>query len=229
MNIFSKVFIYSLVSTSFILLLPGCSDGPATNKGDAGSSSMKLMDEVTSITELPSVLQESLSPDEKADLLKKILPQSDSSLSPDEQFQKLREDATAGNAEAQNSLGTLFYSGHAISRDASGKILDYDLESAAAWFYRAAEQGHAAAQFNLGLMYVEGQSVPKDSAKAVELFTKSAEQGNVDAQNNLGVMYFVGEGVSRDVDKAKQWFEKAAAQGNAEAKGNLEALQNAGN
>ena len=77
-------------------------------------------------------------------------------------------------------------------------------------------------------MYAEGQGVPKDSAKAVELFTKAAEQGNVDAQNNLGVMYFVGEGVSRDVNKAKQWFEKAAAQGNEEAKGNLEALQNAG-
>lgn len=229
MNIFSKLFIYSLISASFIVLLTSCGDKSATNNGAAGSSSMKLMDEVTSITELPSVLQESLSSEEKADLLKKILPMSDSTLSPDEQFQKLREDAGAGNAEAQNSLGTLFYTGHAISRDESGKILDYDLESAAAWFFRAAEQGHAAAQFNLGLMYAEGQGVSKDSTKAVELFTKAAEQGNVDAQNNLGVMYFVGEGASRDIDKAKQWFEKAAAQGNEEAKGNLEALQNAGN
>lgn len=228
MNIFSKLVIYSLVSTLFIALLTSCSDESATNKGGASSSSMKLMDEVTSITELPSVLQESLSSEEKADLLKKILPMSDSSISPDEQFQKLREDASAGNAEAQNGLGTLFYTGHAISRDASGKILDFDLESAAAWFYRAAEQGHAAAQFNLGLMYAEGQSVPKDPAKAVELFTKAAEQGNVDAQNNLGVMYFVGEGITRDVEKAKHWFEKAAAQGNEEAKGNLEALQNLG-
>lgn len=217
-----------MVSTLFIVLLTSCSDESATNKSGTGSASMKLMDEVTSITELPSVLQESLSSEEKADLLKKISPLSDSTLSPDEQFQKLREDASAGNAEAQNSLGTLFYTGHAISRDASGKILDYDLESAAAWFYRAAEQGHAAAQFNLGLMYAEGQSVPKDPAKAVELFTKAAEQGNVDAQNNLGVMYFVGEGITRDVEKAKHWFEKAAAQGNEEAKGNLEALQNLG-
>lgn len=228
MNIFSKLFIYSLVSALFIALLSSCSDESATNKGSAGSSSMKLMDEVTSITELPSVLQESLSADEKADLLKKILPQSDSSLSPDEQFQKLREDASAGDAEAQNGLGTLFYTGHAISRDASGKILDYDLESAAAWFYRAAEQGHAAAQFNLGLMYAEGQGVPKDSTKAVELFTQAAEQGNVDAQNNLGVMYFVGEGVTRNVEKAKTWFEKAAAQGNEDAKSNLEAIRNGG-
>lgn len=210
-----------------IALLASCGN-ESTKSNGPGNSSMRLMDEVTSITELPSVLQEGLSPEEKAELLKKILPLGDSSLSPDEQFQKLREDANAGNAEAQNGLGTLFYSGHAISRDASGKILDYDLEAAAAWFYRAAEQGHAAAQFNLGLMYAEGQGVPKDSTKAVELFTQAAEQGNVDAQNNLGVMYFVGEGVTRNVEKAKTWFEKAAAQGNEDAKSNLEAIRNGG-
>lgn len=87
MNNFSKFLIYSLTSALFLILLVSCGDDSATSKGGAGNSSMKLMDEVTSITELPSVLQESLSSEEKADLLKKILPMSDSSISPDEQFQ----------------------------------------------------------------------------------------------------------------------------------------------
>ena len=74
-------------------------------------------------------------------------------------------------------------------------------------------------------MYANGEGVPKDPAKAVELFQKAAEQGNVDAQNNLGVMYYAGEGVPRDETKAKEWFKKAAAQGNADAQANLDAMK----
>ena len=74
-------------------------------------------------------------------------------------------------------------------------------------------------------MYANGEGVPKDPVKAVELFQKAADQGNVDAENNLGVMYFSGEGIARDTDKAKEWFAKAAAQGNADAKANLDAMK----
>lgn len=186
---------------------------------------MMLPDEITTLNELPSMLQERLAPEEKADLLKKIMPMAEDGLMPDEQFLKLRQDAEAGDAEAQNALGTLFYSGDVISKDETGKILDYDLEAAAGWFSRAAEQGHAGAQFNLGLLFAEGHGVPQDSAKAAEWFTRAAEQGNVDAQNNLGVMYLIGEGVERDASKAIAWFEKAAAQGNEEAKENLDAIR----
>ena len=40
-----------------------------------------------------------------------------------------------------------------------------------------AEQGHASAQYNLGIMYEKGQGVPQDYAEAVKLFRKAAEQG----------------------------------------------------
>ena len=99
--------------------------------------------------------------------------------------------------KAQNGLGVMYYTGEAISKDASGKILSNDPETAAAWFHRSAAQGYADAQFNLGLMYANGEGVPKDPAKAVELFQKAADQGNVDAQNNLGVMYYAGEGCTQ--------------------------------
>jgi hypothetical protein len=38
----------------------------------------------------------------------------------------------------------------------------------------AAEQGKAAAQSNLGLMYAKGQGVPQDYAEAVRWFRKAA-------------------------------------------------------
>jgi uncharacterized protein len=215
--------------TLFLLMLSGCGDETSSEKSAAEGSSVTLPDEITTLNELPSMLQERLTPEEKADLLKKIMPTTEDGLTPDEQFLKLRQEAEDGDAEAQNALGTLFYSGDAVSRDETGKIMDYDLEAAAGWFYRAAEQGHADAQFNLGLLFAEGQGVPQDSTKAAEWFAKSAEQGNVDAQNNLGVMYLIGEGVEKDAKKAIEWFERAAAQGNEDAKENLDAVRALGN
>ena len=78
---------------------------------------------------------------------------------------------------------------------------------------KAAEQGDASAQYNLGVMYRDGNGVPKDLAKAVEWFRKAAEQGYPNAQYNLGVMYQDGDGVPRDLVQAHKWFSLAAASG----------------
>ena len=64
----------------------------------------------------------------------------------------------------------------------------------AAWFRRAAEQGHANAQVFLGLMYADGDGVPQDDAEAVAWYRKAAEQEFAAAQNNLGWMYATGAG-----------------------------------
>ena len=80
-----------------------------------------------------------------------------------------------------------------------------------------AEQGHADAQYSLGLMYKMGQSVSQDSHKAVEWYTKAAEQGHSDAQYNLGEMYKLGDDVPQDSTKAIEWYTKAAEQGNSKA------------
>ena len=67
---------------------------------------------------------------------------------------------------------------------------------------QAAEQGEAKAQYNLGVMYAEGEGVPEDDRKAVKWYRKAAEQGNAPAQYNLGVKYAKGEGVPEDDRKA---------------------------
>ena len=84
-----------------------------------------------------------------------------------------------------------------------------------------AEQGYAKAQFNLGLMYDNGQGVSQDYAKALQWYRKAAEQGNVEAQYNLGFMYDNGQGVPQDYAKALRWWRKAAEQGNAKAQSKL--------
>lgn len=92
----------------------------------------------------------------------------------------------------------------------SGSLED-DAE-AVRWFRMAAEQGHAGAQFNLGLMYAEGRSVPEDHAAAVDWYRMAAEQGHAEAQTNLGIMYAEGQGVTKDDVEATRWFRKAARQ-----------------
>ena len=62
-----------------------------------------------------------------------------------------------------------------------------DYPEALRWYHEAAEQGHAGAQNNLGLMYDEGRGVTQDYAEAVHWYCKAAEQGVVLAQFNLGL------------------------------------------
>lgn len=213
--------------TAAMLMLGGCGEKAPVNAAKTEMQTQtKLPDEFTSETQIPTILENELTPGEKSEILKQIMPTgSENEPTPEEKFLQLRKDADAGDAKAQNGLGVMYYTGEAISKDSSGKILSNDPVTAAAWFHRSAAQGYADAQFNLGLMYANGEGVGKDPVKAVELFQKAADQGNVDAENNLGVMYFSGEGIARDADKAKEWFTKAAAQGNADAQANLDAMK----
>ena len=92
-----------------------------------------------------------------------------------------------------------------------------DYASALREFRALAEQGDAKAQYNLGVMYGNGEGVTQDDKEAVKWYRKSAEQGNAIAQYNLGVMYANGEGVTQDYKEAVKWYRKSAEQGHARA------------
>tara|TARA_R100000541_G_scaffold1150_3_gene5151 strand:+ start:1426 stop:2046 length:621 start_codon:yes stop_codon:yes gene_type:complete len=76
-----------------------------------------------------------------------------------------------------------------------------------------AEQGNADAQYNLGLMYNEGEGVLQDYAEAVKWYRLSAEQGVAYAQFNLGRIYWNGIGVLQDYAEAVKWYRLSAKQG----------------
>jgi uncharacterized protein len=78
-----------------------------------------------------------------------------------------------------------------------------------------AEDGDAQAQFNMGLLYLDGHGVPQDPGEAAKWFRRSAEQGYTQAQHNLGAMYGSGQGVRRDYVEAYKWMNICAASGNA--------------
>jgi len=53
-----------------------------------------------------------------------------------------------------------------------------DYETALKEFRPLAEQGHAQAQVNLGIIYSQGRGVPKDSVQAYRWYTLAAGQGD---------------------------------------------------
>lgn len=77
-----------------------------------------------------------------------------------------------------------------------------------------AKQGNAVAQYHLGLLYSNGQSVPKDDAQARQWYEKAATQGHVGAQVNLGILYDYGRGGPQDFKMAVRWYRRSAEQGN---------------
>ena len=75
---------------------------------------------------------------------------------------------------------------------------------------KAAEQGDAWAQNNLGLAYNTGRGVAKDQVESVKWWRKAAEQGDARGQGMLGFAYASGEGVAKDQVEGYAWTNLAA-------------------
>jgi TPR repeat protein len=79
---------------------------------------------------------------------------------------------------------------------------------------RAAAQGDATAQYEIGRLYAEGEGVERDDVAAVKWLRMAADQGHAIAQWSLGSCYCTGRGVKQNLPKAVEWYRKAAEQGN---------------
>ena len=98
-----------------------------------------------------------------------------------------------------------------------GQGVTQDYKQAFYWYKKAAKQGNAGAQLNLGFMYSKGQGVPQNHKQAFYWFKKAAEQGQAIAQNNLGRMYYNGQGTLQNFIYAYSWWNVAAANDNKTA------------
>ncbi|KAF9308751.1 hypothetical protein BGZ91_007679 [Linnemannia elongata] len=83
-----------------------------------------------------------------------------------------------GNANAQNHIGCLYYSGGGVPQDFS---------KAYEWYLKAAEQNNRHAQDKLGGLYHHGKGVVQDFSNAMEC---------------VGYMYLYGYGMPVDYSQA---------------------------
>lgn len=94
-----------------------------------------------------------------------------------------------------------------------------DFKTALREWQPLAEQGDARAQFSYGLLYENGDGVPRDYSKARQWYEKAAAQGDAKAQLYLGLQSSFGQGVPMDVVEAYMWYSLAAGNGNMHAPG----------
>ncbi|MDG1302395.1 MAG: tetratricopeptide repeat protein, partial [Opitutae bacterium] len=69
-----------------------------------------------------------------------------------------------------------------------GNGIPEDDAEAVRWYRKAAEQGNAQAQYNLGRMYANGNGVPEDNVMAYLWWNLAAAQGIESAKKNKGIL-----------------------------------------
>ena len=127
-----------------------------------------------------------------------------------EEWRRLAQD----DPDAQYRLSRRYQLGEGVPRDEA---------EAHSWLSKAARQGHAPAQFDMGLLhrYAHSKVVAQDLLAARRWFEQAATQGHAEAQDALGELFREGLGGPRDDAMARHWFGLSAAQGHPHAMVNL--------
>ena len=109
--------------------------------------------------------------------------------------------AESGDPEAAFRLGRYY---HLESAEP-----DYAL--ALKYYQIAANENHAWATNNLGLLYRDGTGVPRSDQKAYYYFVRASRQNDSWAYLNLADMTFQGRGVPADRNQGLAWLEDGGA------------------
>ena len=133
-------------------------------------------------------------PDARREWIDEAIPQAMASLT---------EAAERGDVGAQCDLGIIYAKVRGVAAETP---------EARTWIRRAAEQGHAEAQYYLG-----DTSDEEEQEEAVEWLRQAGEQGHVAAQFALAWKYEGTDGVGADAEEAVTWLRRAAERGHADA------------
>lgn len=125
----------------------------------------------------------------------------------------LTERAEAGDAQSQFALALRYLGGEGVPRDPRQALV---------WFRRAAAQGHAGAQRQIGNAHARGAAgLAQSWSEAARWYRMAAENGDPLAAFNIARLLERGRGVDRDAAEAVRWYRTAAEAGLAKAMTNL--------
>ncbi|TRY54908.1 hypothetical protein DNTS_021325 [Danionella cerebrum] len=116
--------------------------------------------------------------------------------------QYLKHKAERGDVGAQKSLARMLLWG--------SNGVDKDLQAAAVWYAKSAQQMDPVAIYDYAILLLKGTGVKKNRTLGFELLEKAAEMGFVEALNGLGWYY---SSIVKDGRKAMEFFELAAQNG----------------
>ncbi|MBT0956951.1 sel1 repeat family protein [Alphaproteobacteria bacterium KMM 3653] len=153
--------------------------------------------------------------------------------------------AEAGNANAQNLLGAAYENGNGVEQNIETAIAWYeksaaqdfpralhnlgiiyadgehgitpDPEKARGLFEKALQQDYSRSYSNLGILYEQGRGVPRDLAKAAELYRQGDAGGDRNSTYNLANFMRQGIEMEENLEGARALYAKAADLGHAES------------
>jgi len=131
-----------------------------------------------------------------------------------EQFE-LHKEAQAGNAKAQHELGIRYL---------TGKDMPADTIKGAYWIGKAADQKLTAAQYNYGILLINGWGIDWNPFEAFKLFYYAAMDGMPQAEFVVGLLYTDNLIIKRDMGEAYKWVQKSANKNYIPAKETLAKL-----
>ncbi|RAL21448.1 tetratricopeptide repeat protein [Thermoflavimicrobium daqui] len=108
----------------------------------------------------------------------------------------LEQAASLDDSEAMFEVGKYF-----LSRD--------EMKEGFAWVEMAAERGSRAAAFELGIRYLKGKGLAKDSGKAKKWLIHASEQNDPQAIDLLVLRLLDGKGLEKDEREAQKWLQRA--------------------
>lgn len=125
--------------------------------------------------------------------------------------QRLRQNAEAGDSNAQWELGSWLEEGLVDRRGTV--VIAPDRRAAIRWYRRSAELGNPAGQNNLGVCLSDAKGAERNDAEALKWFKRALRQGESCAANNIACIYRD----RGDHRRALQWYKKAVGSGDADA------------
>lgn len=161
---------------------------------------------------IPDDVQDAGDTQEESDTLEELLDDvvvaldDDSKTNHADSRQTLERAIELGSSRAMTILASLHLAG-----DTPGFPRDYD--KAVPLLLRAVDAGYPEAQAHLGLLYASGLAaprIPKDSGRAILMWTFAAEGGSSMAKTALAYRYHSGIDVAEDCERAASYYREVA-------------------
>ena len=159
----------TLFSFSILIFLVACGEEAKTTKANTEHSEKNTTENSNKETPLLKINDLNVSDQPKNPGLASRSQVTEINQTPvvddqDESFGSLLSKAESGEADSQFKVAGIYEIG---SDDVSQNLLE-----AARWYRMAAEQNHAQAQYNLGMMYQSGHGVGEDANEANKWFER---------------------------------------------------------
>ncbi len=113
-------------------------------------------------------------------------------------------------AEPSSEAEAMYDAAHRARAD--GRIDEY-----ASRLEAAANLGHPAAAYEIGIAYTQGRQVPRDPGTGARYINRSADLGDQRAQYLVGANFMTGSGVKKDPRRGVAFLARAGEQGHVQA------------